>query len=129
MNSLLNKIECGQMHLNPIGDSKYAISSSGINQPIEEIQSPSLTVSGCLWQATLAQMRCEQTNTISSSAAIANEEAEKIVDLQKRYNAHYLLKSWIEEDEEYNEEEELAAFEELKHAIDEDRLSDRKLFS
>lgn len=39
-----------------------------------------------------------------------------------------LLQSWREEDEEEDEQEQRATWEELKRALDEDRLSDRKLF-
>ena len=39
-----------------------------------------------------------------------------------------LLQSWREEDEKEDAQEQFATWEELKRALDEDRLSDRKLF-
>lgn len=39
-----------------------------------------------------------------------------------------LLQSWREEDEKEDQQEQQASWEELKRALDEDRLSDRKLF-
>lgn len=39
-----------------------------------------------------------------------------------------LLQSWREEDEKEDQQEQLAVWEELKRSLDEDRLSDRKLF-
>jgi len=47
---------------------------------------------------------------------------------QKHLALVHLLKSWREEDEEENEQEQRDTWEQLKQALDEDRLSSRKLF-
>lgn len=50
------------------------------------------------------------------------------VSSNKKAEIIRLLQSWREEDEEEDAQEQRAAWEELKRTLDEDRLSDRKLF-
>ena len=48
--------------------------------------------------------------------------------LQRHLALVQLLKSWREEDEKEDEQEQRDTWEQLKQALDQDRLSNRKLF-
>ena len=48
--------------------------------------------------------------------------------LQRHLALVQLLKSWSEEDEREDEQEQRDTWEQLKQALDQDRLSNRKLF-
>jgi len=56
-----------------------------------------------------------------------NELDQSTAPSSKNQAAIELLRSW-REDDEYDEEEQIATWEYLKQALDEDRLSDRKFF-
>ncbi len=75
---------------------------------------------------------CKLSTELNSKGTRAeknmNDESNQSVKLSaKNQAAIELLRSW-REDDEYNEEEQKATWEFLKQALDEDRLSDRKLF-
>ena len=75
---------------------------------------------------------CKHSTKLSSEDMRAeekmNDESNQSVKLSaKNQAAIELLRSW-REDDEYDEEEQKATWEFLKQALDEDRLSDRKLF-
>jgi hypothetical protein len=97
--------------------SKSTTPFSVFSRSVEETQSVSVSASGCLWQEVLAQMVGEDTSIILSSAAIAQEEVERIEDIQKREELRKLLKSWREEGDE---EEQRETWECLKRALHED---------
>lgn len=56
-----------------------------------------------------------------------DEDEERQLQIEKNQPAIALLKSWLEDDSE-SEEEQRAALNWLMRALDEDRPSDRKLF-
>jgi hypothetical protein len=87
---------------------------SGLSHSLQETQSSSVTPSGSLWLQTLARLAYESPHTASQSAAQSQKSRALI----------QLLRSWREGDEQ----EQRTTWEYLKHAIDEDRLSERKLF-
>jgi hypothetical protein len=84
------------------------------------MQSSSVTSAGQLWQWALADMRngglTIPSRTTPSDEALRRRRHEALVQL---------FRSW---DEEVDEQEQRETWEELKRALDEDRLSDRKLF-
>jgi hypothetical protein len=66
--------------------------------------------------------------TADQDRALTEEEwRQRQIELNQPAIA--LLKSWLEEDQEDSPDEQRAALEWLMAAIDEDRPSDRKLFS
>ncbi|MBV7328148.1 hypothetical protein KFU94_07785 [Chloroflexi bacterium TSY] len=76
-------------------------------------------------RCTLSELQSLFGNAFSDNVhAFLNEELQNIDDRLQAAKA--LLKSW---DEEGDEQEQSETLEYLKRAIDEDRLSDRKLFS
>ncbi len=105
-----------------IGDLEYRILSS------VEMQSPSITSGSSLWEEILAHIAYENPSSGPSRKTLNRDESNQSVELSaKNQAAIELLRSW-REDDEYDEEEQKATWEFLKQALDEDRLSDRKLF-
>ena len=87
-------------------------------------QSPSVTASGYLWKQALAQLISTTTPTESLPDVSKTEIDRSTEQLQKTNALIELLKSWREGDEE----EQRDTLEYLQRVLDEDRLSDRKLF-
>lgn len=87
------------------------------------MQSSSVTLTGKLWQQTLADMGNDSLTVTSHDTLI--DQAQR---MRKHESLVQLLRSWDEEDEEEDEQERREAWEQLKRALDEDRLSERKLF-
>jgi hypothetical protein len=86
-------------------------------------QSSAITPTGKLWQQPLAD--AGNGSFTATSHDTLTEEAEHM----RRHEALVrLLRSWDEEDEQEDEQERRETWEQLKRALDEDRLSDRKLF-
>ncbi len=89
------------------------------------IQSSSVTASGNLWQQELARL---SSNNLATVQWQNTQEAKNghLLDQssQKKMAAIQLLNSWHEDDEQEQKE----TLEYLQRTLDEDRLSDRKLF-
>lgn len=107
-----------------IGVPSYITVFSAFSQSMEEKQSSSVTPSGLLWQQKLALMVSESPLPVSQSELKKNELRQSATQSQKIHGLIQLLKSWREGDEQ----EQRDTWEYLKQALDEDRLSERKLF-
>lgn len=90
------------------------------SQYTEEIQSSAVTSNGFLWQQALAQITYDNPFTIAQNEPAKN----KMPHTEKNDALIQLLRSWREGDEQ----EQRNTWEYLKQALDEDRLSERKLF-
>jgi hypothetical protein len=123
------------MILRGISNSRAAyepfISTSGIGTPysglshfLHEPQSSSVTPSGFLWLQTLARLAYEPPSAASHSGIESKGSLPSTAQLLKRQSLIQLLESWREGDEQ----EQRSTWEYLKQALDEDRLSERKLF-
>ena len=125
MNSnFLSSINNSQAAYEPfIGASAYGTTLSGFTDYLEEAQSSSVTPSGSLWLRTLARMAYENPFTISQREIKKKELPQSIAQAQKNRDLIQLLRSWREGDEEQRD-----TWEYLRQALDEDRLSERKLF-
>lgn len=95
---------------------------SGLSHSLQETQSSSVTPSGSLWLQTLARLAYESPRTASQSEN--KELPQNAAQSQRNRALIQLLKSWREGDEQ----EQRSTWEYLKQALDEDRLSKRKLF-
>jgi predicted ATP-binding protein involved in virulence len=91
-----------------------------------EMQSPSVTSSGFLWLQALARMAYENPHTVAQSEIKKNEQYPSVAQTQKSRELVQLLRAWREGDED--EQEQRNTWEYLRQALDEDRLSERKLF-
>ena len=69
-------------------------------------------------------MTTKATNDASTASHSLEDEALKARQIQRNQVAIQLLRSWRSEDEQ----EQRETWEYLKKALDEDRLSNRKLF-
>jgi hypothetical protein len=87
-----------------------------------ETQSASVTLSGSLWHKRLEELANE--HTLVSSLYNSDELKLDILQAKKNQALIQLLRSWREGDEQ----EQRSTLEYLKHAIDEDRTSNRKIF-
>ena len=96
---------------------------SGLSHSLQETQSSSVTPSGSLWLQTLARLVYEP-GTASQSEIENKELPQNAAQSQRNRALIQLLKSWREGDEQ----EQRSTWEYLKQALDEDRLSERKLF-
>lgn len=88
-----------------------------------EMQSSSVTSDGRLWQQVLVNMKNDNP-TLALSNELWGVGIPALEHEQKNFALAQLLKSWHEGDEL----EQRETWERLKKALDEDRLSDRKLF-
>jgi hypothetical protein len=102
----------------------YGTLFSGFSHSLDEMQSSSVTPSGLLWLQRLARIAYENPLTVSQSEIEEKELPESIAPSQKSRAFIHLLRSWREGDEQ----EQRNTWEYLKRALDEDRLSERKLF-
>jgi hypothetical protein len=107
-----------------IGASGYGATFSVFSHNQEEMQSSSVTMSGFLWLQTLARMVCENSSTGSQNEIKKNELHQSTAHTQRSRALVQLLRSWREGDEQ----EQQNTWEYLRQALDEDRLSERKLF-
>jgi len=107
-----------------IGASVFRTPFSGFSDYLEETQSSSVTPSGFLWLRTLVRMAYENPLTISQSEIEKKGLPQSITPSQKKRALIQLLRSWREGDEQ----EQRNTWEYLRQALDEDRLSERKLF-
>jgi hypothetical protein len=107
-----------------IGASGYGTSFSAFSHYREEMQSSSVTPSGFLWLQTLARMAYVPPHIASQGEVEKNELRQSSAQSQKDRALIQLLRSWREGDEE----EQQDTWEYLRQALDEDRLSERKLF-
>ena len=107
-----------------IGASAYGTPFSGFSDYLEETQSSSVTPSGFLWLRALARMVYETPLAISPEEIEKKELPQSITQSQKKRALIQLLRSWREGDEQ----EQRNTWEYLRQALDEDRLSERKLF-
>jgi len=96
---------------------------SALSYSLQERQSSSVTPSGSLWLQTLARLVYEP-GTASQSEIENKELPQNAAQSQRNRALIQLLKSWREGDEQ----EQRSTWEYLKQALDEDRLSERKLF-
>jgi hypothetical protein len=92
----------------------------------QTIQSSSITTSGNLWQQELARLSSSNNSVAVQWQDALEAEKDDVPDqaLQKKRAAIQLLNSWREDDEQEQKE----TLEYLQRVLDEDRLSDRKLF-
>jgi hypothetical protein len=97
---------------------------SGLSHSLQETQSSSVTPSGSLWLQTLARLAYEPPRTASQSEIENKELPQSAAQSQKNRALIQLLRSWREGDEQ----EQRSTWEYLKQVLDEDRLSERKLF-
>jgi len=97
---------------------------SGLSHSLQETQSSSVTPSGSLWLQTLARLAYQSPRTVSQSEIENKELPQNAAQSQRNRALIQLLKSWREGDEQ----EQRSTWEYLKQALDEDRLSERKLF-
>lgn len=97
---------------------------SGLSHSLQEAQSSSVTPSGSVWLQTLARLAYEPSRALSRSEIGNKELPQSVIQSQKNHALIQLLKSWREGDEQ----EQRSTWEYLKQALDEDRLSERKLF-
>ncbi|SRR6266849_2425028 len=102
----------------------YTMAVSVYSQYVEELQSSAVTLNGFLWWRKLARMAYENSPTVSQNDLNKNEFSQSIAQSQKNSALIQLLRSWREGDEQ----EQRKTWEYLKQALDEDRLSERKLF-
>jgi hypothetical protein len=103
-----------------------ALSDYSTVYPSVESQSASSMQSNILWRKTLIDVTYEVQE---KALIIPEEKVEESVDLPPvNYAAIELLRSWRENDDPEDEEEQKATWDFLKEALDEDRLSYRKLF-
>jgi hypothetical protein len=102
----------------------YGTHLSAFPDYLEEMQSSSVTRSGFLWLQTLARMANDAPFTVSQSDIKDNELHQSAAQGQKNRALIQLLRSWREGDEQ----EQHNTWEYLREALDEDRLSERKLF-
>ena len=123
--SFLSSIDNSRAAYEPfIGTSKYGSPLSALSPYLDEMQSSSVTPSGFLWLQVLARMASETSLPISQSEIRKEEPQQSIAQSQKNRALIQLLRSWREGDEQ----EQRSTWEYLKQALDEDRLSERKLF-
>lgn len=102
----------------PLGEiPRYTAPVSAFKRSVEETQSISVVPSGCRWQEVLARMTCEDASMISSSAYIAQEEVERIEDIQKREGVIKWLENWNGVGDEEEQRDTLAF---LMQALHED---------
>lgn len=92
------------------------------SQSIRGTQSPSVSESGSLWSQNLMEAETPQYVLRHS---MFNETTHNTERARKNQAAIELLRSWREEGDK---EEQRETWEYLKKVLDEDRLSDRKLF-
>jgi len=97
---------------------------SGLSQSLQEAQSSSVTPSGSVWLQTLARLAYEPPRAAPQSEIEKKELPQSATQSQKNHALIQLLRSWREGDEQ----EQRSTWEYLKQALDEDRLSERKLF-
>lgn len=86
-------------------------------------QSAAIIPIGNLWQQPSAD-----TGNGNFTARSHDTLAEDAEHMHRYESLVRLLRSWDEEDEKEDEQERRESWEQLKHALDEDRLSERKLF-
>ena len=96
----------------------------GLSHSLREIQSSSVTPSGSVWLQTLAHLAYEPPSSASQSEIENKELLQSGPQSLKTLALIQLLRSWREGDEQ----EQRSTWEYLKQALDEDRLSERKLF-
>jgi hypothetical protein len=96
---------------------------SVLSHSLQETQSSSVTPSGSLWLQTLAGLAYEPPRAESLSEIEKKEPSQNAAQPQRNSALIQLLRSWREGDEQ----EQRSTWEYLKHALDEDRLSERKL--
>ena len=96
----------------------------GIQSYQTEPQSASVTINGYLWQQKLAATESISTQVTPINLLNEVKPHSQNEHLQKKRDLIQLLKSW----REGNEQEQHETLEYLKQALDENRLSDRKLF-
>src|SRR5271165_2187600 len=97
---------------------------SELSYALQEIQSSSVTSSGSLWLQALARLVYEPLRAASRREIESKELSQSMAQFQKNQGLIQLLRSWREGDER----EQRSTWEYLKQALDEDRLSERKLF-
>jgi hypothetical protein len=97
---------------------------SGLSHSLREMQSSSVTPSGSVWLQTLAHLAYEPPSSASQSEIENKELLQSGPQSLKTLALIQLLRSWREGDEQ----EQRSTWEYLKQALDEDRLSERKLF-
>jgi hypothetical protein len=97
---------------------------SGLSHSLQEAQSSSVTPSGSVWLQTLARLAYEPSSAAYRNEIENKEPPQKATPSQKNRALIQLLRSWREGDEQ----EQRSTWEYLKKALDEDRLSERKLF-
>ena len=97
---------------------------SALSHFLQETQSSSVTPSGSLWLRTLARLACEPPRAESQSEIEKQEPPQNTAQSQRNSALIQLLRSWREGDEQ----EQRSTWEYLRQALDEDRLSERKLF-
>ncbi len=107
-----------------LGASGNGMPFSVSSHSLEKMQSSSVTPSGFLWLQTLARMAFENHQATSQREIEKKGLPQSIAQIQKNRALIQLLRSWREGDEQ----EQRSTWEYLKQVLDEDRLSERKLF-
>ncbi len=75
----------------------------------------------------MSDIQVDQSATTSPPSASFDKEVWWRVQREKNLALASLIQSWLDDDESAEEQKETWEF--LREALDEDRLSDRKLFS
>jgi hypothetical protein len=121
-----------EMFINHVGNS-FGTDESCINVPENffiaslyqgEVQSSTVTQSGSLWIQRLLLLNPEKSLSVLQDRIEEGRLDRKAIQSHKNYSLVQLLNSWREGDEQ--EQRETLNF--LKKALDEDRVSERKLF-
>ncbi len=107
-----------------IGTFGTGMPFSGLSHSLQEAQSSSVTSSGSLWLQTLARLAYEPSRAAYRNEIEYKAHPQSATQSEKNRALIQLLRSWREGDEQ----EQHSTWEYLKRALDEDRLSERKLF-
>jgi hypothetical protein len=97
---------------------------SGLSGSLQEAQSSAVTSSGFVWLQPLARLAYEPSYSASRNEIETGQLPQNATPSQKSRALVQLLRAWREGDEQ----EQRSTWEYLKQALDEDRLSERKLF-
>lgn len=108
----------------PVQSDTHLAVFSELSYSLQTTQSSSLTSYGSLWLQALANLGREPLRAASQRETEGKELSQSTAQFQKNQGLIQLLRSWRTGDEQ----EQRSTWEYLKQSLDEDRLSERKLF-